>query len=135
MILISEFLVVHRVIASFLSSGGIILNLLLLYFIACHSKNLGEMKPMLAFNVVVDLIDAICYFLLMPVSCFGLLFILAVKYVFTCYGYHITFGNGWFSTHSTFGNALLIGITASVLISTWGFVPIQFLYRMSLVKE
>ncbi|KAI6173105.1 hypothetical protein M3Y98_01046400 [Aphelenchoides besseyi] len=113
---------IHRVVAYFFSIGGILLNMLLIYFILFRSQQLGEMRPILLFSVTVDLIDAICYFLLMP-------------FVFTSFGYHITFGNGWFSFHNTHGNALLTGITAAVLISTWGFIPIQFLWRKSLVTD
>ncbi|KAI6224204.1 hypothetical protein M3Y95_00858200 [Aphelenchoides besseyi] len=101
---------------------GIGLNAILLYIIVYQCQSATNIKPMLVFSSIADIIQAVATVFFSPV-------------ILTTNGYFVVFNNGLFSFKFWFLNNFFCCIAVSAVVSGWNCSPLQFMGRLHLLKQ
>ncbi|KAI6174502.1 hypothetical protein M3Y97_00998000 [Aphelenchoides bicaudatus] len=117
----NELLFIHWFLNAAIGLSALFLNLLLLYLIQTRSEQMHTMRPLLNASCMIDLVLAVTNTMAGP-------------FLNTSHGHFTCFWNGLFPTN----NRNLVALTVSVIgwftIGSWGCLPVQFLYRLEVVK-
>ncbi|KAI6173106.1 hypothetical protein M3Y98_01046500 [Aphelenchoides besseyi] len=105
-----------------ISVPAVLFNLMLIGLIYGYRSSMRAMFPVLIFGAIVDCI-------------FGLFNLIISPYLYLGFGYMIGIDNGFIETNNTIIVGILCSITGSLVWFSWIVIPIQFIYRLSIMVK
>ncbi|KAI6233463.1 hypothetical protein M3Y99_00915300 [Aphelenchoides fujianensis] len=117
----NELLFAHWLLNAMIGISALVLNTLLFYLIQTKSDQMNTMRPLLNSSCIIDLVLSFTNTLAGP-------------FLNTSHGHFTCFWNGLFGTDNRHLVAWTVSIIGSFTIGSWGVLPVQFLYRLEVVK-